>query len=159
MITVPAAVMLLALYLIIFGFSAQSGEESGGLSQLISEKCAAFLNALSGEHWGEALVAEFADYFEHPLRKFAHFAEYAVMGSLLTLIWIQWMKRGKRLYLLIVLWVFLSAAADEFHQYFVPGRYASVADVLLDTCGGAFGMTVFLLFRRKRKGNIGKSEV
>ena len=50
------------------------------------------------------------------------------------------MRRGKGLYFLTVIWVFLSAACDEFHQYFVPGRYASVADVLLDTCGGAFGM-------------------
>ena len=157
MITVPAAVMLLALYLIIFGFSAQDGETSGGLSYLISEKCAAFLNALSGERWSEAIVAEFAAYFEHPLRKLAHFAEYAVMGILLTVIWVQWMRPGKRLCLLIVLWVFISAAADELHQYFVPGRYASVADVLLDTCGGAFGMMVCLHLRRRIKGNIENS--
>lgn len=142
--------MLLALYLIIFGFSAQDGEQSGNLSQMISEKCAAFLNALSGDNWSETVMKEIAAYFEHPIRKLAHFAEYAVMGVLLTVIWTQWMNRGKRLYLLITLWVFLSAAADELHQYFVPGRYASVADVLLDTCGGAFGMmVVFVLYVRR----------
>ena len=28
------------------------------------------------------------------------------------------------------------ASLDEFHQIFVPGRTAAVADVLLDTIGG-----------------------
>lgn len=143
--------MLLALYLIIFGFSAQDGETSGGLSYLISEKCAAFLNVLSGENWSETVMLQIAEYFEHPIRKLAHFGEYAVMGVLLAVIWNQWMKRGKRFYLLIVLWVFVSAVADEFHQYFVPGRYASVADVLLDTCGGVFGMAFLLLFGRRER--------
>ncbi len=38
-ITVLAAVLLLVLYVLIFGFSAQDGEQSGSISQIISEKC------------------------------------------------------------------------------------------------------------------------
>lgn len=34
----PAAVLLLALYLVIFGFSAQNGEQSGSVSMQLSGK-------------------------------------------------------------------------------------------------------------------------
>lgn len=138
--TVAAGALLALLYLVIFSFSAQDGEQSGSLSMMISEKCAEILNSLSGKHWSEAVLAGWAEYFEHPLRKLAHFSEYACMGVLVYILWSQWMRRGKGLYLLTVLWVFVSAAGDEFHQLFVPERYGSFADVLLDTCGGAFGM-------------------
>lgn len=139
-VTVPAAVLLLALYILIFGFSAQDGETSGSLSRIISEKCVDFFNSLSGGHWTESFMQDLAAYFEHPLRKLAHFSEYACMGLLLHVLWSQWLRKGRRLYLLTLLWVFFSAGLDEFHQLFVPGRYGSFADVLLDTCGGAFGM-------------------
>lgn len=157
-VTAVAAALLLALYGIIFRFSAQDAEESGSLSQFFSEKCVGILNSLSGANWSEGKRMELAAYFEHPIRKLAHFSEYACMGILVYTLWSQWMRRGKKLYLLTVIWVFFSAACDEFHQYFVPGRYASVADVLLDTCGGAFGMLfcicIFSLYHRislKRK--------
>ena len=145
MVTVPAAVLLLALYMLIFGFSAQDGEQSGSLSQMISEKCVEFINTLSGRHWSRVFMENLAEYFEHPIRKLAHFSEYACMGVLVFVILSQWLEREKRLYLINALWVFLSAAADEFHQYFVPGRYASFADVCLDTCGGIFGILLCLL--------------
>ena len=95
------------------------------------------------------------EWFEHPLRKLAHFSEYACMGILLYVLWSQWIRRGRRLYLLIGAWLFVSAALDEFHQFFVPGRYCSLKDVLLDTCGGITGMFVcagITLLCEKRKG-------
>ena len=148
-ITVPAAILLLALYVLIFGFSAQDGAQSGSLSQLISEKCVEFMNSISGKHWSRVFMDNLTEYFEHPIRKLAHFSEYACMGFLVYLILSQWMDKCRKLYLLSVLWVFLSAAADEFHQYFVPGRYASFADVCLDTCGGVFGMLLCLAVANK----------
>lgn len=148
-ITVPAAILLLALYVLIFGFSAQDGAQSGSLSQLISEKCVELMNSISGKHWSRLFMDNLAEYFEHPIRKLAHFSEYACMGFLVYLILSQWMDKCRKLYLLSVLWFFLSAAADEFHQYFVPGRYASFADVCLDTCGGVFGMLLCLAVANK----------
>lgn len=148
LVTLAAAVLLGVLYGLIFRFSAQDSGESGSLSRMISEKCVGFLNWLSGSRWNEAKEAELAGWFEYPLRKLAHFSEYACMGVLVYTLWSQWMVQGKRLYILTVVWVFLSAAGDEFHQYFVPGRCASFADVLLDTCGGAFGMLLCMAVHR-----------
>lgn len=141
-LTVLAATLLLLLYMIIFGFSAQDAEESGSLSQMVSQKCVDLLNDLSGKGWTMDYRKYLMEWVEHPLRKLAHFSEYACMGVLLYVLWSQWLSRGKRLYLLICGWLFVSAALDEFHQFFVPGRYCSLKDVLLDTCGGITGMLV-----------------
>ena len=99
-------------------FSAQDAEESGALSRRFSEKCVEIINHLSGQRWSDALTKSFAEYFEHPVRKLAHFSEYAIMGILVYVLWAQWMAQGKKLYLLTIAWVFFSAMADEFHQLF-----------------------------------------
>ena len=149
-VTVPAAILLLALYMIIFGFSAQDAEQSGSLSLRISESAVRFLNAFVGGGWSQAFKEDLALYFEHPIRKLAHFSEYACMGILVYLVWSPWVRQRKKLYWLVVLWVFVSGAFDEFHQLFVPGRYCSFADVCLDTAGGAFGLLMCLTARRIR---------
>ena len=143
-VTVVSGGLLLFLYSLIFSFSAQDGDESGSLSRMISEKCVELFNQLANRNWSEAVIESFAEYFEHPIRKLAHFAEYACMGILVYVLWVQWISKGKKLYLLTVIWVFVSAAADELHQLFVPGRYGCFADVLLDTAGGMFGMFMCL---------------
>jgi VanZ family protein len=45
----------------------------------------------------------------------------------------------------------LYAATDETHQIFVPGRNASVRDVLLDTFGAGLGLAVTWCALRVRK--------
>lgn len=152
-VTIVAALLLSLLYSTIFSFSGQDGEQSGSLSLMISEKCVEFVNSISGKQWSQAVISSMAVYFEHPIRKLAHFSEYACMGVLVYIMWRPWRERGRGLYLLTLLWVFVSAAADEFHQLFVPDRYGSFADVLLDTLGGSFGMllciVVELLLKRR----------
>lgn len=139
-VSLVAAILLACLYFAIFSFSEQDGETSGSLSLKISEKCVELLNTFSGKHWTRDFKENLASYFEHPIRKLAHFAEYACMGILVSILLSEWMQKKKSRCLLTTLWVFLSAAADEMHQLFVPGRYGSFADVCLDTCGGIFGM-------------------
>ena len=151
LISVPAAILLLALYMLIFGFSDQDAEQSGSLSMRFSESCVEFLNAISGGHWSQSFMADLAEYFEHPVRKMAHFGEYMCVGILTYLVWSPWMNKRKALYILVVVLVFVSAALDEIHQYFVPGRWCSFADVCLDTAGGAFGLLLCLLAVKVRK--------
>lgn len=73
----------------------------------------------------------------HLIRKSGHFIEYFVF-SLLLLRSIRSGRPGTHLTwaLATIALVACWAAIDEFHQSFVPGRTAAVADVLLDTCGG-----------------------
>lgn len=144
-VTIVAALFLFLLYIVIFGFSAQDSEESGNLSHMISVRCVELANSLAGKNWSQSLMEGMVSYVEHPIRKLAHFMEYACMGVLVYAMWRPWRERGRKLCLLAVLWVLVSAAGDELHQLFVPGRYGSLADVLLDTCGGAFGALLCIL--------------
>lgn len=144
-ISTGAGVLLITLYVLIFSFSAQNSEESGALSKYISTVCVDMFNSFSGGKMSGSRMEECAISFEHPIRKLAHFTEYACMGILVYVLWSQWLKRGRGLSLFTVAWVAVSAAADEIHQLFVPGRDGSLADVCLDTCGGAFGLFICLL--------------
>lgn len=38
------------------------------------------------------------------------------------------------------------ALFDEFHQYFVPGRHASITDILCDVIGISMGLAIFRLY-------------
>lgn len=165
--TVLAAILLLALYIMIFDFSSQDAEQSGSLSMRISENAVRFLSSFAGGGWTQAFMEDLAVYFEHPIRKLAHFSEYAYMAVLIYLMWSPWLKKRKNLYLLVVLWVFASGACDEIHQSFVPGRYCSFADVCLDTAGGLFGLIMCLtarqikiwVYRRQKKRGLGRADV
>lgn len=152
--TIVASVLLLALYMLIFGFSAQDGEASGSISLSLSRLGVEFVNGITGSGWTENFIMERAAYLEHPLRKLAHFGEYAVMGILVHGILLCWRDRKLKWCTVTVLWVVISATADEFHQYFVPGRCCSIMDVILDTCGGITGMIIchslFLLYLHKK---------
>jgi VanZ family protein len=90
------------------------------------------------------------------VRKSAHVGEYAVLALLV------WHARRKALGVEPRAWhwsnevrtiflVMLYAAADEFHQLFVPSRQASVWDVLLDTSGAVFALLLLWGLGRWRK--------
>lgn len=136
------SICLFFLYVLIFSFSEQTGEESGSLSFYVSRLGAELVNLITNRNWTSDILDSMAAYWENPIRKAAHFGEYAVMGCLISGI-VKDLILGKKKYALILLWVFFSAAADELHQLFVPGRCGNFADVLLDTCGGGFGILVF----------------
>ena len=86
-----------------------------------------------------------------PIRKVAHFTEYAVLGGLLLeLVWITG-RFGKYWTAIPLACSALYAASDELHQIFVPGRSAQVRDVLIDTGGALTGIAVVVLLHRIRK--------
>lgn len=148
LVSIVAGILLVALYGMIFAFSDQDGEESGNLSAVVAEKCVEVYNTVARKNWSTAMIKSMAEYFEHPLRKAAHFCEYAAMGALVYLMWRPWKERNRRLYLLAAVWVLLSAAVDEAHQLLVPGRDGNPLDVLLDTFGGCVGIFCITLLER-----------
>jgi VanZ family protein len=89
------------------------------------------------------------------VRKTAHAVEYAMLGFL---IW-RVVHSAAALALHRPAWHFrfalllaaLYAATDETHQFFIPGRQASVRDVFLDTCGAGLGLAVTWCIVRMRR--------
>jgi VanZ family protein len=88
------------------------------------------------------------------IRKLGHFGEYLVLAVLVLRALrddreekLNWNRFGLALML-----VALYAVSDEGHQAFVPGRNASIADVLVDVFGGISGILWFRL--RNRRNNL-----
>lgn len=150
---------LLALFfyfMVITRFSAQDADTSGSLSFEIAEGIAKFFYSFSEHDASDVLTL--AGYFEHPLRKLAHLCEYGVLGLLFAGSFLPVIGevrlnggKGRSLYLTCIFTVFILAAFDEFHQYFVPGRYASVWDVWLDTFGCALFCFILYMIKDRKK--------
>ena len=153
-ITVIAVCLLIAVYIMIFLFSADDAAESSSLSVSVTRKLInLYYHFFSGNNNAVLTVPVVTDDAEAIVRKMAHFTEYMAVGFLSFGIAVIWMQRIKAGIVAVTLQVFLSAGLDEIHQYFVPGRYASFRDVLIDTAGGIAGiMIVFLMYKiRKRR--------
>lgn len=150
-VSIVAAIFLVLLYIMIFCFSEQDGEESGSLSHKVTEVIVVEIGEITKQNWTDELRSALISYWENPVRKMAHFSEYACMGMLVFLMFLPWVtyegwkKKHRKMNLLVILWVFLSASLDEWHQTFVAGRCGNFLDVLLDTSGGFFGLCVCLL--------------
>ena len=153
-ITVIAVCLLIAVYIMIFLFSADDAAESSSLSVAVTRKLInLYYHFFSGNNNAVLTVPVVTDDAEAIVRKMAHFTQYMAVGFLSFGIAVIWMQRIKAGIVAVTLQVFLSAGLDEIHQYFVPGRYASFRDVLIDTAGGIAGiMIVFLMYKiRKRR--------
>jgi hypothetical protein len=77
--------------------------------------------------------------------KVYHFLGYAVLGFLTARVARAYRPRwstGRRLGG-TVFFCLLYGLSDELHQWFVPGRWVSLGDVLADTLGGWAGAKVF----------------
>lgn len=92
------------------------------------------------------------------LRKIAHFAEFTVLGLLLS--WLFRMLRKHPWYPL--LWGVAAAFIDETIQYFVPDRGPGILDVGIDTCGVLMGMLLlqigYFLMKQKQSKQDGGNE-
>ncbi len=80
--------------------------------------------------------------------KSIHALEYLPMGFLLTGWLANWKRppRGRVVLVVMVLaMVLVLGALDETHQFFVPGRTASLGDLLADVVGGILGAIIGLV--------------
>jgi VanZ family protein len=87
------------------------------------------------------------------IRKLSHFLEYLVLSVLLYRALRSPMRSRLETAGAAVVIAGLYAIADEFHQYFVPGRTAAVTDCLIDVSGAAAGQgLIAALGRGSRAG-------
>lgn len=81
------------------------------------------------------------------IRKFAHFAEYAV----LALLAFRALAPFKHKYGMALAFAALVAIADEFNQSLNPSRTSSGWDVALDIAGAAFTVSILALIAIVRR--------
>lgn len=136
-------ILLLCTFFVIFGFSSQDGEASGGLSRNITNKILQISNKYNA--LGQEEKEQIANKTEKIIRKVAHFSIYTVVGLLLMgLLSTYKIKENWRMILSILLGM-LYAISDEIHQGFSPGRSPRIADVYIDTLGVILGILLILL--------------
>ena len=121
-------ILSLAVMVMIFTFSAATGEESEEVSQNLLSKIIEFIG----------------NYISHNfLRKVAHFSEFAALGFCMA--GAIHFTFGKRKFYLPLISCVLYAVSDEIHQHFVPERACRVFDMFVDTCGVMTGIGIFIL--------------
>lgn len=116
-------VLLVLTIAFIWGNSLMDREQSSGFSNKLLDFIAPLLEAFGMETESD-----------HWLRKFAHFAEFGLLGMELSLL--LWLKKcfHFKMTALAALFCLLVAAVDETLQLFT-GRACQVSDVLLDFSG------------------------
>lgn len=157
MLSLAAVCGMLAL---IFCFSAAPAIESSDLSGGICEKMVTGFVRTFNLSWEKTRIMKAAEFIETPVRKCAHFMEYALLGMLFRIhqdslkIWGYRTKLWHGL-----LFCALYALSDEIHQFFVSGRACRIMDVGIDTSGAAFGILLIELFvfhfLKKRLSKVG----
>ena len=142
---------------VIFFMSSVTGTESGGMSRRVA---AAVGRVFHGDYdeWLPEEQTAFEEGLQFPIRKAAHFAEYALLGLWLSATLHLWGMGGRRRFFAAWAAGTVYAASDEIHQLFVSGRGAVVTDVLIDCAGvlAGCGLAALILFwrikRRKKSG-------
>lgn len=118
---------------VIFLLSHQNGQDSSETSGILLEMLK-FIGIGSGGSVQGAL--------SYVIRKAGHFTEYLILAILFLRYRKERGTSGKSA-LYALLFVFLYASSDEFHQSFIPGRGPAFSDVLIDTLGGLIGIILY----------------
>ena len=135
------AILIILNCMTIFYFSSQNSEESSNTSSGLVDKVAKIIISINKNTDNDTLKDQVTFF----VRKAAHFSIYTVLG-----IWLMneanTFKISKKVKILLcVLFGFLYAISDEFHQSFVSGRSQEIRDICIDTCGVLFGCILVLL--------------
>ena len=123
-------------------FSSEPGKESSNTSLGFTSKV---INVLVSKtnltiEEKEKIVEKIEPY----ARKLAHYTLYTI-GGVLIINFVNTYELNKRKKVLISIIIGAGyAVTDEFHQYFVEGRSASIKDVGIDALGVITGICLFL---------------
>ncbi|MBE5819578.1 MAG: VanZ family protein [Clostridiales bacterium] len=135
-------IILLIIWMItVYCFSNQKGETSGNTSGKVIE---AVLKIFTKDVSEEKIQK-----LQLPIRKLAHFTIFAIGGVLAIMLLNQYNIPliQKIIYSQLIITIY--AATDEFHQKFIPGRTASIWDVLIDSAGALTAILIISLFIKK----------
>ena len=93
--------------------------------------------------------------------KLYHFIEYAILGGLLTRAFVKARPSAvpsKLIWFVAAVLSILYGASDEWHQTFVPGRFATLADWVADVFGSIAGVLGVYLYYRSSQQSAGSGQ-
>ena len=101
--------------------------------------------------WINGILAGFPIPFsvtENFIRKLAHFTEYAILGTMLSVTYYLYLLKIKTALIATLITGAAVAVIDEGIQLFPAGRSCQISDMLLDCCGVAFASAIVMLIIR-----------
>ncbi|MBQ2801960.1 MAG: VanZ family protein [Lachnospiraceae bacterium] len=125
----------LCMMYIIFQFSSATGVESSGTSGDVCLKIVDTADEVLDFNVSYDKRIYYARKIEYPVRKLAHFGEYALLAAAVALPLYVYGMRGIPLMLVAGAICVGFACTDEYHQSFVSGRSPSKKDVAIDSAG------------------------
>lgn len=144
------AILLLLWMALIFGLSGQPAELSDELSEISTGRIAGLLSFILRNVDVKTIASFLMEYIAY-IRKAAHVFEYMVLGILASMNGDEYLR--DRVLSTSLIFCFMYALSDEFHQLYILGRAGSMTDVLIDTCGAAIGVFLYHQFMKKWKRN------
>jgi VanZ family protein len=127
-------ILILAWMYMVFGFSAENGDASSGLSNKIAR--------IFSKNDDVILI------LEPIIRKIAHLSEYALGGILFYSLFLTYRINSKKQVIFSILLGIIYAITDELHQLFVAGRSGKFQDVCIDSIGVMLGICLTLLIAK-----------
>ena len=142
------SVLLVIIWMgVIFMFSAtpsdKSNEGSMEISRFIVEKIYSNKSNLEKKRISKKL--------NKPLRKLAHGSVYLILAIFVNSVVCTIKKKLFVCNLISIIFCFIYACSDEFHQVFVLNRSPLIGDVFIDTFGALIGCFIFNFIYRKIK--------
>lgn len=140
--------------LIIFMFSNQDGDESKTTSKGFTKEVVDV--APPTKNLEEEKKQELVEDMQPTIRKMAHFTIYTLFGIFLFNFFRTFKWTAKKQIALTLIIGAIYAISDEIHQFFSDGRSPLIKDVIIDSFGVLFGITIVLGMTKlikKRKRN------
>ena len=132
---------------VIFMFSETPSDKSNAgslkISRFIVEKIYCDKSTVEKE--------KLAKKFNKPLRKVAHGSVYLILAIFVNSVVCITKKKIIICNLISIIFCFIYACTDEFHQMFVLNRSPLIGDVLIDTFGAIIGSLMFNFIYKKIK--------
>ena len=128
--------VLLLWMLVIFLFSSQP--HSGEATKSIIENIIPNIKTNS-----------LLDMINFIVRKSAHVTEYFILALLTISLLKEYTKKERTILLSSIIFCFIYAMTDEYHQSFVPGRSSLFRDVLIDTSGSLIALLGYYFYLKK----------
>ena len=148
---VIAWTLLLLWMTMIYVFSDMEGSLSLKLSNKIIVKSAEIKDEITHkdtsqmtEHEKDKSNQSLIKKYNYPIRKSAHIFEYLILSLIMYNLLTQYNVDRKHKYIYSILFCFLYACSDEFHQLF-KNRTSKFTDVLIDTFGSTLGQAFVMV--------------
>lgn len=155
-------VLCIGAFVWIFSNSLQTGEASSEKSETVVDAVQNVAGVIAPDSFVATAKGEDRAFLHDIIRKLAHFAEFALLGALLTWCYFSY-TRSKAFAFLPVALVWFTPIVDEFLQSFSSGRASELVDIFVDTAGGICGILFaaltlligFWIHKSKRKKRVG----